>query len=148
MRFNLLIIIMFAASACAAPGEVPEHNATSEHIPEATSDKIDSDIDVAQEVMHDTSTEVQGTEVQSVAVPAPITIEDIESPTVAETPAELIPGRPTPETAIVCEQTRRPGSVLPVQVCRDKVDIELRRAADQELFDDIKRNTALFTSRL
>ena len=53
-----------------------------------------------------------------------------------------------PEDAVECEQTTRPGSILPVRVCNDKRVINARRAADQELFDNIKRNTALFASRL
>jgi len=75
-------------------------------------------------------------------------IEALESPQVSETPAEMIPGRPAQEPAIVCERVTPTGSLLPVKVCRHRDDIARKQEADQEIFDDIKRNTALGNSRL
>jgi hypothetical protein len=40
------------------------------------------------------------------------------------------------------------GSILPVKVCRSRSEIDRKEQADQEIFDDIKRNTAIFNSRL
>ena len=75
-------------------------------------------------------------------------IEELESPEVSETPPSMIPGRVEPEPAIVCERVVPTGSILPTKVCRTRAEIERKEQADQEIFDDIKRNTAIFNSRL
>lgn len=75
-------------------------------------------------------------------------IEDLESPGVEQIPPSMIPSRVAPETSVVCERVYPTGSILPTKVCRDKTDIQRKQEADQEIFDDIKRNTAIFNSRL
>jgi hypothetical protein len=75
-------------------------------------------------------------------------IEELEAPQVAETPPSMIPGVAKPEPAIVCERVVPTGSILPTKVCRTQAEIERKEQADQEIFDDIKRNTAIFNSRL
>ena len=52
------------------------------------------------------------------------------------------------EPEIICERMVPTGSLLPVMVCRRQSDIARRQEADQELFDRIKRNTAIGASRL
>jgi hypothetical protein len=64
-------------------------------------------------------------------------IQELESPEVSVTPP-----------SIVCERVVPTGSILPVKVCRSRSEIDRKEQADQEIFDDIKRNTAIFNSRL
>ena len=75
-------------------------------------------------------------------------IEAIEAPQADETPASMFPGRATTDPGIVCERVVPTGSVLPVKVCRERSDIELKEKQDQRVFDDIKRHTANGVSRL
>jgi hypothetical protein len=75
-------------------------------------------------------------------------IQELESPEVSVTPPSMIPGIVEPEPAIVCERVVPTGSILPVKVCRSRSEIDRKEQADQEIFDDIKRNTAIFNSRL
>ncbi len=74
-------------------------------------------------------------------------IEDIESPGVSETPAELIPNRPQEDPSIVCERVRPTGSIIPVKVCKHVGDAERKGEYDREMFDDIKRGSALGGAR-
>ena len=60
----------------------------------------------------------------------------------------MFPGRATTDPGIVCERVVPTGSVLPVKVCRERSDIELKEKQDQRVFDDIKRHTANGVSRL
>lgn len=137
MNQFLLIVVLFVVAACATPSLEPnrfEAVRSSEVIQssEAVQAKESGDGVLA----HNAETEnADG-------------IEELESPSPSEIPAEMIPGRPVPEPAIVCERVVPTGSVLPVQVCRHRDAIERKQEADQEIFDDIKRNTALGNSRL
>lgn len=132
MNQFLLVAILFAVAACATPSleaNQPESVQTSEAV-ETKESGGDNML-----VHNKQAEEFEG-------------IEDLEAPTTSEIPAEMIPGRPVPEPAIVCERVVPTGSVLPIEVCRHRSEIERKREADQEIFDDIKRNTALGNSRL
>ena len=73
-------------------------------------------------------------------------IEELETPTLDQIPAELIPGKAEPE--VVCERSVPTGSIMPVKVCRAVSDIEQQQTDDRKLIDNIKRNTANAASRL
>ena len=126
MNRFLIVLTCVAVAACAAPGVEPK---PSEAV-EAT-DSRDNDL-LANNGPAERST----------------SIEEIEAPKVDEIPPSMIPGMTEPELAIVCERVVPTGSILPVTVCRDRLAAEKKQAADQEIFDDIKRNTAIFNSRL
>ena len=74
-------------------------------------------------------------------------IEDVEAPKASETPAAMIPRIPR-EPEVVCEKVRPTGSILPVEVCRRRADIDKQRDEDQDAFGKIKSNTANAASRL
>lgn len=150
MNQFLLVSILFAVAACATPGlEATRSEALQ------TSNAVQTSEAVQTSSAVQTSESVQTTEsggdnmlVHNSQAEEFGGIEDLESPTASEIPAEMIPGRPVPEPAIVCERVVPTGSVLPVKVCRHRSEIERKQEADQEIFDDIKRNTALGNSRL
>lgn len=75
-------------------------------------------------------------------------IEQLKSPGVEELPPAMIPGRVVEDDPIVCERIIPTGSILPTKVCRDRRFIELKEDADRDMFDDIKRNTAIGNTRL
>jgi len=139
---RFLIIPMFVAvAACASPGTEPEPSKsvqTTEPLqaPVARDSDTLADIDPGTRADNDQAESTSGI------------IEELESPQVAETPPSMIPGRLEPEQSIVCERVVPTGSILPVKVCRTRSEIERKEHADQEIFDDIKRNTAIFNSRL
>jgi len=126
---------MFAIGACATPSPEPNRLESVQVVESSESVQV---------------VESGGDELQAHNDPAENYdgIEDIEAPTVREIPAEMIPGIRMPEPEIVCERVVPTGSVLPVKVCRRKSDIARKTHDDQELFDDIKRNTAIGISRL
>lgn len=137
MNQFLLVVILFLVAACATPSLEPN-----------PSDAVQS-----SEVIQ-TSEAVQAKEsedgilTQNAETKNADGIEELEAPKVGKVPAGMIPGRPKDEPAIVCERVVPTGSVLPVRVCRHRGDIDRKQQADREIFDDIKRNTALGTSRL
>lgn len=126
MNHFLLVTILFAVAACATPSLEPNRS-ESDQAMESGGDEL---------LVHSDQTENFER------------IEEIEAPNVSETPAEMIPGLRTPEHEIVCERVVPTGSVLPVEVCRRRSDIERKTEFDQQLFDDIKRSSAIGTSRL
>ncbi|MGI9221840.1 MAG: hypothetical protein ACR2QS_12485 [Woeseiaceae bacterium] len=75
-------------------------------------------------------------------------IEALQAPQVDEVQPGNIPGRGVPESTVVCEKVYPTGSVLPTKVCRDRTNIDRKQEADQRIFDDIKRNTAIGNTRL
>lgn len=134
----LVVPIAFAVAACAASGAEPgpsEFAQTAESVPatEPSEETIARDDDmVADHPPAEDSSELQV----------------LDSPEVSKISPSTIPGRPDPEPAVVCERVVPTGSILPVRVCRDKREIARKEAADREIFDDIKRNTALGNTRL
>ena len=126
MNRFLLVTIMFAIGACATPSPEPNRS-ESVQVVESGGDELQAHNNPAENY--------EG-------------IEDIEAPNVSEIPAEMIPGLRPPEPEIICERVVPTGSRLSVEVCRLRSDIERKTQADQALFDDIKRNTAIGTSRL
>lgn len=138
MKRFLVVPICLAVAACATPGT----EVSSESI-QAADSRVD---DTLTESGPDTMTD------NMLADTDPATgssgIEELEAPQVDETPPSMIPGRIEPEEAIVCERVVPTGSILPIKVCRTRAEIERKEKADQEIFDDIKRNTAIFNTRL
>ena len=144
MKPFLLVSIMFVVTGCASSEVMPvqaESAPATEERPSAVAALPGSGNEVSQEERHAAPATPRATDSASA-------IESLEAPQVTKTPSERIPGALLPEDAVECEQTTRPGSILPVRVCNDKRAVDARRAADQELFDNIKRNTALFANRL
>ena len=147
MKRFLIIPISVAVAACATPGAGPDPSKsvqttesiqTTEPLQAAVARESDAplNIDPAMQADNEQAGRVDGI------------IEELEVPQVAETPPSMIPGRIEPEQAIVCERVVPTGSILPVKVCRNRSEIDRKEEADQEIFDDIKRNTAIFNSRL
>ena len=148
MKPFLLVSIMFVVTGCASSEVMPvqaESAPATEERPSAVAALPGSGNEVSQEERHAAPATPRATDSASVSASV---IESLEAPQVTKTPSERIPGALLPEDAVECEQTTRPGSILPVRVCNDKRAVDARRAADQELFDNIKRNTALFANRL
>jgi hypothetical protein len=131
MNQFLLGVILFAVAACATPSLEPNPSEAVQ-----TSEAVQAKESGGGILAHNAAAKnFDG-------------IEELEAPSVNEIPAEMIPGRPVLEPAIVCERVVPTGSVLPVEVCRHRANIDLKREADQEIFRDIKNNTALGNSRL
>lgn len=128
----LLYIMCLAVAACATPG--PELNRfDSDQVSESgQADKLGDNDTLAQ------SNPSENTGI----------IEELEAPKVGEAPASMIPDSAELEAAIVCERVVPTGSVLPARVCRHQSEIDRKRATDEKIFDDIKRNTAIGASRL
>ena len=135
MNRFLLVTIMFAIGACATPSPEPNRPESVQVV--ETSESV--------QVVESGGDELQA---QNKPVENYEGIEDIEAPKVSEIPAEMIPGLRESELEIVCERVVPTGSVLPVEVCRRRSDIARKTDADQEIFDDIKRSTAIGASRL
>lgn len=131
MNQFLLAVTLFAVAACTTPGAAPNR-----------SEALQTAAAVPAQEPDDTVLASTADEKNSIG------IEDIEAPAVTKMPAEMIPGRPAQEPAVVCDRVIPTGSVLPIEVCRNRVDIERKREADQEMFMDIKNNTAFGISRL
>ena len=133
MNQFLLVTILFAVAACATPNLEPNRSEPVQAM-ESGGDELESGGD--ELLVHSDQAEKFER------------IEEIEAPNVSETPAEMIPGLRTPEYEIVCERVVPTGSHLSVEVCRRPSDIARKTEADQQLLDDIKRNTAIGASRL
>ena len=141
MNRFLIIPICLAVAACATPGGEPKPSKSGqapETIP--VSELPDNDTQAVNDPGMLANTD-------SAPNPGGI-IEELESPQVAETPPSMIPGAMEPEPAVVCERVVPTGSIIPTKVCRTRDDIDRKEAADREIFDDIKRNTAIFNTRL
>ena len=146
MNHYLLVVTLFAVAACATPGPVSNRSDAV-----AAVDAVE-DVESVEAAQTPATVLAQETDdsmlVSNADATSSIGIQDIEAPTVTETPAELIPGRPAQEPAVVCERVIPTGSMLPIKVCRNRADVDRKREADQEIFSDIKDNTVLGTSRL
>lgn len=138
MNQFLLVSILFALAACATSNPEPDRS-ESMQVPDsaATSESVQVNEPAGDDLL-----------VQNKQAEEHGGIESLETPNVSEIPANGIPGNPVPAPAIVCERVVPTGSILPVKVCRHRSEIERKREADQEIFDDIKRNTAIGASRL
>lgn len=139
MKSFLVVPICLVVAACATPGTEPDSSEPIQLTDSRVNDTLpNSDPDTMTDNMladTDRATNSSG-------------IEELEAPQVDETPPSMIPGRIEPEAAIVCERVVPTGSILPKKVCRSRTEIERKEKADQEIFDDIKRNTAIFNTRL
>ena len=135
MNRFLLVTIMFAIGACATPSPEPNRPESVQVVETSESVQVVESGGDELQAQNDPAKNYEG-------------IEDIEAPKVSEIPAGMIPGIREPEPEIVCERMVPTGSVLPVEVCRRKSDIARKTEADQQIFDDFKRNTALGNSRL
>lgn len=144
MNQLLLVTILFTVAACATPGPEPSRS-ESDQAPELAQAPQPVQAPESVQAEESRSDDILA---QNDAMKDFKGIEELEAPDVSETPASMIPGRQVSEPAIVCERVVPTGSILPTRVCRQRSDVERKRQADQELFDDIKRNTALGASRL
>ena len=132
MNRFLLVAIVFGVAACATPG-VDEGQSGSVQRSDA--------IQTGESAGESTLAQNQQAEVTD-------GIEEFDTPVASETPPESVPNIVEPEPAIVCERVVPTGSILPVKVCRHQTDIKRKGERDREMFDDMKRNTALGTTRL
>lgn len=133
MNQFLLVTILFAVAACATPSLEPNRSESVQAM-ESGGDELESGGD--ELLVHNDQAEKFER------------IEEIEAPNVSETPAEMIPHMRVAEPEIICERVVPTGSRLSVEVCRRRSDIARKQDANQKLFDDIKRNTAIGASRL
>lgn len=122
----LLVAVLFTVAACATPGLAP-NPAESVQAKESRGDDLPGDNNPAENG------------------DGPL---EFEVPIASETPDPMMPANPIPYPAIVCEKVVPTGSILPVQVCRHQSEAARKQEADQRIFDDIKRNTAIGNSRL
>lgn len=139
----LLVVILLGIAACATSGPEPNR---SESVQASKPVQASEPVQASQSGQQEESG--GGALAHNATAKNSTSIEAFEAPSVSEIPAEMIPGRPEPEPAVVCEKVVPTGSIIPVRVCRDRAYIERKQEADQEIFDDIKRNTALGNSRL
>lgn len=137
MNQFLLLSILLALAACATPSPGPDRS-ESMQVPESV--ETSESVEVNEPADDDLLAQNKQAEVHG-------GIESVDTPNVSEIPPEMIPGIAAPEAAVVCERTVPTGSVLRVKVCRHKAEIERKQEADQRIFDDIKRNTAVGASR-
>lgn len=150
MRNILVVPVCVAVAACATPVAEPEPAAsvqatepmrTVEPTQAAKPVQVTESVQAAQrretEMVADnnSSKEMSG-------------IEELEAPGVEQVPPTMIPGRVVSEEPVVCERVIPTGSILPTKVCRDRRYMEAKEEADREIFDDIKRNTAIGNTRL
>ena len=146
MRNFLVVPLTIAVAACATPVAEPESSTAiraTEPVPAAEPAPIPAPAE--ERHINQQPDEIVAENEPTKSFQG---IEDIESPAVDEVAPSMIPGRAAPETSIICERVYPTGSILPTKVCRDKSEIEKKQEFDQEVFDDIKRNTALGNSRL
>jgi hypothetical protein len=118
----LLVTSLFAIGACATPGSEPTSPESGQAMQSGGDELLEQN---AQAQNNDES------------------IQDIDAPNARATPPEEMPHQNASESDVVCERVVPTGSVLPTKVCRRKSDIDRRQKADQRMYDDIKRNTAL-----
>lgn len=142
----LIIPICVAIAGCATPGTEPDPT----EVVQASGSAQASEAVQANNSPDDDALANNDPDMLANSGPAEksIGIEELEAPQVTETPPSMIPGIGEPEPAVVCERVVPTGSILPTKVCRSRAEIERKEEADQEIFDDIKRNTAIFNSRL
>lgn len=128
MNRFLLVTISIAVAACATPSVEPDRSKSVQAMESGGDELLEQNIPTEN---------FEG-------------IQEFEAPNASKTPAEMMPHFRMAETEpeIVCDRVVPTGSILPVKVCRRRSEIERKTEADQELFDDIKRNTAIGTSRL
>lgn len=143
MKNILVIPVCVAVTACATPAAEPEAYQAAQLAEPAQAAAIAPDSESFQAAERQETEMVAGNEPSQQR-----SIEALDSPEVEQIPHELIPGRAVSDDPIVCERITPTGSILPTRVCRDRRYMQLKENADREIFDDIKRNTALGNSRL
>lgn len=74
--------------------------------------------------------------------------EDIELPAYHEASNTMPPLEPLVPQELTCEWVIPTGSKMRKKVCNKPSAINRKREADQKIFDDIKRNTAIGNSQL
>ena len=141
MNRFLLVSMLFTIAACATPDAEPDRYESAQVVT-AGNDQMLTRSSAAQD---------SGVASQSVANTGADSdlenLEDIDAPDVRETPAAMIP-RVQREPEVVCERVRPTGSIIPVEVCRRRADIDKQGDEDREAFNKIKSNTANAASRL
>lgn len=129
----LLVTILFTVAACATSGLAP-NPAESVQAPAESVQAKESSGDV-----------LPGGNNPAEIGDGPL---EFEEPIASETPDSMMPAKAIPYPPIVCEKVVPTGSILPVKVCRHPIEAARKQEADQKIFDDFKRNTALGNSRL
>ena len=144
MNRILLIPTLFTIAACATPGIEPGQAETAQEAEFAPTTESTLRSEPAHaKVMSDDDVLPKTTIVQNDTRVSTGGIQVLEAPKVSETPAAMIPGRVEPEDQIVCERVTPTGSKISKKVCRDKAEVARKSEYDQDMFDDIKRNTAI-----
>lgn len=77
-----------------------------------------------------------------------IRLQSIDPPFGSEEPPVSVPEEPVAERELVCRWEIPTGSRMRRKVCSTKSFVDKKREADQEIFDDIKRNTAIGNATL
>lgn len=153
MNRTLLIPTLFTFAACASSGPEPEQAVSFESPAPAQAAPAAAQAEPApaqQEFPSASESASPPMVVQNDSAKSSSSIEDIDAPNVKKTPPSQIPGRVVsePEPQVVCERVVPTGSILPVKVCRDRSEMARKEQYDQEMFEDIKRNTAIGNTRL
>ncbi len=140
MNQFLLVTVLFTVAACATPGLDPNRS-EADPVPEFAEASQPAQVPASVPAEQPRADEPVA---RNDAKAGASGIEEIEAPTVSKTAPPPMPAEP----AIVCERVVPTGSILPTRVCRNRSQMERKQEADREIFDDIKRNTALGNSRL
>lgn len=147
MKRLLLAVILSITAACATPGQ-PPHQRTS--AAQAT-DPAGEPGPAGDELLaaREPATEADDPEVgvASVSPAGTAGLEAVEPPQPGETPTEMLPRVNVDEPEVICTREVPTGSRLAVEVCRKVSDVEQRQENDQRLFDQIKTNTTIGTTR-
>ncbi len=139
MNRFLLVAMLFTIAACATPEAAPDRYESAQAVT-AGNTAATTQTSAARDT--DSSS-------QSAATTGDLdNLEDIDAPDVRETPAAMIPRIPRASEEVICKKERPTGSIIPVEVCRRRADIDKQGADDRETFDRIKSNTANAASRL
>ncbi len=144
MNRLLLVTVMFTVAACATSSPATDRS-ESDQTPDLAEAAQPVEAPAPARAGESQSDEMLA---QNDAAGGFDGIEEVEAPNVGETPASMLPEKPTSKPAIVCERVVPTGSVLPIKVCRHRSEIKRKEEADRKIFDDIKRNTAIGASRL
>jgi hypothetical protein len=146
MNRYLLVLTLFVVAGCATPSAEPSKS-ESFQATESSNNALLDHIDPA-EVFEDAEVVAGNYENSGDVAESFEGIEDVEAPSVVESPATMAQQPQMVEPEVVCERMVPTGSVMHVRVCRRQSDIDRNKETDQKIMDDIKRNTANGASRL
>jgi hypothetical protein len=146
MNRFLLVTSLFVVAGCATPAAEPSQSESFQATESGSNELLEHNNPVAgfegAEVVAGNHEGAEGVAEKFEG------IEDVEAPSVSKNPAEMVQQTQMAEPEVVCERVVPTGSSLSVRVCRRTADIERNQREDQKLFDDIKRNSNIGTSRL